>query len=390
MRISFIPRIMTAALALSLGLTACGNSQGSDTGAESENVSSEATMRPVSGNSAKVTVEGTKFVVGGKEIWFCGVNTPWDNWNDFGGAGSFDEAFWDSHFKQLHEAGINCSRVWVNCNSMVGVQLKTTGEFKAVTEQHWADLDKLFAIAEKYKIYLMPTLLSFDHFKDSNSFYDRWRAMVTSPENTDSFVNGYVIPFAQRYGKNEYLLGIDLINEPDWVVENAECGNIGWENLSRYFAKAAAGIHENSDALVTVGIAMIKYNSDNRNGNYVSDEYLKSLGGENAYLDFYSTHYYYWMNSWAGFPFEMSPTDFTLDGTKPCIIGEAAANGDESGRSLEEEYQSAYINGWNGVLAWTSNGVDKCGGFDDIKPAADKMNQIASDKIFPLDEASDD
>ena len=76
MRISFIPRIMTAALALSLGLTACGNSQGSDTGAESENVSSEATMRPVSGNSAKVTVEGTKFVVGGKEIWFCGVNTP--------------------------------------------------------------------------------------------------------------------------------------------------------------------------------------------------------------------------------------------------------------------------------------------------------------------------
>lgn len=389
MRIKSVLKILSALLVLGIVLTACNDEKADVENSVSEADTEETTLKAVSDGSAKVTVDGTKFIVNGKEIWFCGVNTPWDNWNDFGGSGTFDEAFWDSHFKQLHEAGINCSRVWVNCNSMVGVKLKTTGEFKEVTEQHWTDLDKLFAIAEKYEVYLMPTLLSFDHFKDSNSYYDRWRAMITSPENTDSFVKGYVIPFAERYGKNEYLLGIDLINEPDWVVENDECGKIGWEHISRYFAKAAAGIHENSDTLVTAGIAMIKYNSDNRNGNYASDEYLKSLGGENAYLDFYSTHYYYWMNSWAGFPFEMSPTDFTLDGTKPCIIGETAANGDNSGRTLTEMYQSAYNKGWNGVLAWTSNGIDKCGGFEDIKPAAEKMNEIASDKIFPIESPED-
>lgn len=41
--------------------------------------------------SAKVTAEGTKFMVNGKELWINGVNTPWQNWNDFGG--SFDPAF---------------------------------------------------------------------------------------------------------------------------------------------------------------------------------------------------------------------------------------------------------------------------------------------------------
>ncbi|MBQ4312369.1 MAG: cellulase (glycosyl hydrolase family 5), partial [Oscillospiraceae bacterium] len=113
-------------------------------------------------------------------------------------------------------------------------------------------------------------------------------------------------------------------------------------------------------------------------GNYVSDELLKKLGNEDSYLDFYSPHYYFWMTQNWGDPFAGSPEDYKLDGTKPVVIGETPADTSEGGVTLKDEYSAAYDNGWNGVMAWTSNGVDGCGGLDDIRPAAE---YIAEEKL---------
>lgn len=332
--------------------------------------------------SAKVTAEGTKFMVNGKELWINGVNTPWQNWNDFGG--SFDSAFWDSHFADLHEIGVNAVRVWVNCDSMVSIKLKPSGEVREVTEQHWSDIDKLFEIAEKHQIYLMPTLLSFDHCK-SGQYKDRWRAVITDESAMKSYVDNYVKPFAERYGANERLLGIDLMNEPDWVHENEECGRLPLEDLSRFFANCTAGIHEvNPDTLVTVGMGMIKYNSDaggSRIQNIVSDEIMTGYAGEKACLDFYSPHYYDWMNSSGlGCAFESSPADYGLDGTKPAFLGEIGTS-----TPLKDVYQKCYDLGWNGVMMWMSNnGAEHADNWDDIAAATQNIESAAGDKVFPL------
>lgn len=332
---------------------------------------------------ARVYIEGNTFYVDGKEIWFNGANTPWDNWNDFGG--NFDAAFWDQHFQELNDAGVNSTRIWINCNGLVGVKINEDGSFDSVTDKHWEDLDTLFELAEKHKIYVMATLLSFDHFKDSNNGYKNWRNMITDSDNIDSFVEGYVIPFVERYDDNDYLYSIDLMNEADWVYENAECGKIPWENISDYFARAAAAIHENSDVLVTSGLAMVKYHSDRFQGNKVSDEFLQSLSGnENSYLDFYSMHYYHWEKQWFGYPFDQTPADYGLTDSKPCVIGECAAV-DESGITLTERYEQAYHNGWRGVYVWTSNGVDSCGGYNDMSPATQNILTIAEDLVYPLE-----
>jgi hypothetical protein len=224
-------------------------------------------------------------MVDGKELWINGVNTPWEKWNDF--SGQMDEEFWDNTFAQLAADNINCTRIWVNCNGESIINLKTTGEIKSINEQHWTDLDKLFALAEKHGVYVMATLLSFDHFKEGNGGFNEWRTMITDKTLTDSFADTYVKEFCERYGSNEYLFSIDIMNEPDWVYENAECGQIDWENLSYFFGKCAAVIHETCDTLVTVGMGMVKYNSDIYSGSKVSDEYLQELtGDENSYLDF--------------------------------------------------------------------------------------------------------
>ncbi|MBQ8327533.1 MAG: cellulase (glycosyl hydrolase family 5) [Lachnospiraceae bacterium] len=323
----------------------------------------------------RVTVEGTEFVVDGENIYMNGSNVPWNNWNDFGG--SFNKKFWNEHFATLHESGINSVRVWISCNGDAGMSITKEGYVNGASTKHWEHLDTLFTLAEENGIYVMATLMSFDHFKDSNNTYNSWRTMIQDETLMDSYVENYLIPFCERYDDFNSLWSIDLCNEPDWIYENSECGKISWENICKFFAKEASAIHDNSDILVTIGFGMIKYNSEIYSGNMGSDEYLQSLyADEAAYLDFYSTHYYEWEATWYGFPFDVTPTEFGLDGTKPCVLGEFPAvgmlgnvNGSKE-MSADDCYINLYNNWWNGAFAWTSNGVDDCGSLEDFKTGA--------------------
>jgi hypothetical protein len=351
-----------------------------------------------------------QFAVGNNQrIWINGVNTPWNNWNDFSGT-NFNESWWDNHFRILAENGVNASRVWISCNNNQGdgnnstgssrqvpiVTIGTNGMVTAVSQQHWDHLDRLFALAERHEIYIMATFLSFDHFKHndwSNRVPERWRLMLQSTATINSFINTYTIPFVNRYKNNPYLWSIDLINEPDWIHEEDMQGNgvsgsarFSWEHISRFIAMNAAAIRKNSDILVTVGLASNKYHSDlaGFDGNMVSDTRLRNLAGNDPYaiLDFWSPHYYDWVGQWFGHPFTRSPFG-TLDSGgwglpagKPAIIAETGAGG-TLGRSttrgsngfptngttytLTQDYVNAYNNGWQGVMAWSSNGVDDYG-----------------------------
>ena len=341
--------------------------------------------------SARVSVDGTKFMVGGKELWINGVNSAWDKWNDFGGGFNFE--FWNDHFQKLHESGCNSSRIWISCNGDVGMKISADGSFEGATTAHWQDLDDLFLLAEQYQIYLMPTVQSFDHYKDENKTHDSWRTLIQDDTKIDEYVDNYIVPLVKRYGKSDYFWAVDLCNEPDWVVENLECGQLDWKYLQSYFARASAAIHENSDVLVTVGMGMIKYNSDQVQGNVISDKALQDILGDNskydkskAYVDFYSTHWYPWQTANWGVNYDKSPEEYKQDTTKPCIIAELpAVTKDVDGYDIARVYEQAYKHGWQGVLAWkASGGDDGCGTWVDIAPAIEKMNTICADKIYPI------
>lgn len=55
-------------------------------------------------NAQRITVSGNKFLVEGKEIFMNGANTPWNNWNDFGG--NYKSAWWDAEFKRIKNSGV--------------------------------------------------------------------------------------------------------------------------------------------------------------------------------------------------------------------------------------------------------------------------------------------
>ena len=328
--------------------------------APTEEVVTDTTEASVKTYDANIYVDGDKFMLGGKEIWLNGMNAPWQSWDDFGG--SYKAQYWEEVFSMMHEDGFNSCRIWINCSGDKAIDIDENGYVSGASEKHWQDLDSLFSLAAENEIYIMATLMSFDHFKNNKK--ERWRAMMKDTDKIDSYINNYVIPFCKRYDDNDYVWSIDLINEPDWVFENEECGKISWECLGDYFARACAAIHENTDdMLVTIGFAMIKYNSPKYEGDYGSDEFLRSrYNNENAYVDFNSTHYYDWMATWFGCPFVVSAEEFGIDLSKPRVVGECSHEGIKALRQIkpiEECYEWAYNNGWNGVMVWTDRDLIK-------------------------------
>jgi hypothetical protein len=270
----------------------------------------------------RITISNNQFYSGSTQIWINGANTPWDNWNDFGG--NFDYSWWDSHFQELHNKGINATRIWITCDGEVGINIDSNGYISGATQAHWNDLDSLFSIAQNRQVYIMATLMSFDHFGTNHENYPYWRDWLNSDSNIDSYVNNYLIPFVERYKNNPWLWSIDLINEPDWVY-SGEGGYTSWDRLQMYFAKASRAIHENSSILVTVGMAMPKYSSGSCSGclgNKVSDSALQvKVNDPDVRLDFWQTHYYPWQDPYWGIPFYTTPASYGLETSKPALVG---------------------------------------------------------------------
>ncbi|MCL2722537.1 MAG: hypothetical protein FWD47_14500 [Treponema sp.] len=347
----------------------------------------------------RITIVNNEFSVNGRKIWINGANTPWHNWDDFGG--NYNNDWWDKHFAKLHDAGINASRVWINCNNANGALIiNNDGIITGASEKHWEDLDQFFQIAAKNQIYILASILSHDHFKNTGTRSEafKWRNMFCSNETVMSFAQNYTIPFIKRYGDNPYLWSIDICNEPEWIYENIECGQLTWEQISYFLAVNAAAIHENSKILVTVGAGFPKYCSDynNNRGNKFSDSFFQTLyPNKNAYLDFWSVHYFDWEGPYYSVPFYISPygslpDGFGLDISKPAIIEECVARGSKGetkgteNNTIITDYENAIKNGWQGVMPWTSNSVDENGDFSDFSSAAKYMIEKYRELVFPF------
>jgi hypothetical protein len=332
----------------------------------------------------RITISNGKFVVGSSQVWINGANTPWHHWNDLGG--DFDANWWDAHFQLLHDRGINATRIWISCSGDVGIEIDENGRVSGATPAYWTDLGRLLDIAQKHEVYVLATLMSFDNFKDNNHNFRKWRKWISTDEGIDSYIKNYLHPLLERFGRAPRLWAIDLMNEPEWVFENAEDGKIPWKRLQSYFARAASEIHRRSEALVTIGMAMPKYNSDVANsaqGNKVGDASLRTeFNDPGARLDFYSTHYYDWCGPLWGNALYLSPKAYGLPTDKPSIVGEFPAHGTK-GHNVSADYESAFQNGWEGAMGWTSNSVDDNGGISELGEGTLAFERRHADLVYP-------
>ncbi len=327
-------------------------------------VSITVTTTTTTPSTGFVTISNKTFMVNGCPIYFNGANTPWQNWNDFGG--NYSSSFWASEFARLKNSGINSSRVWISCDGDVQPSINTDGTVTGVSTQFFANLDDFFTSAKNNGIYIMATMMSFDHVKNNNypnaasasDKYNSWRNMMNNQTKVQTYIDNYLVPFVNRYKTNPYLMSIDLCNEIEWMAENAEDGNLSYAVLQRYVAMSASAIHKNSNVLVTVGSASVKWNSPNYStGNKWSDAALQAqFNDATAKLDYYCPHYYGWMYSSFKSPFDMTVAQYGMT-DKPVVIGEmvSVANLPTPSMPILTAFNNMKSGGYQGHFPWTSN-----------------------------------
>jgi hypothetical protein len=100
-------------------------------------------------------------------------------------------------------------------------------------------------------------------------------------------------------------------------------------------------------------------------------------------VDFYAPHYYDWMSGMnPDNALYVHPVAYGLPGNRPVVCGECPANG-TANHHPEEDYESAFQNGWQGVMGWTSNDVDGNGGLNFLGSATRAMRDHHRALVFP-------
>jgi len=295
-------------------------------------------------------------MVNGKPIYMNACNTPWDNWNDFGG--NYDNHFWESEFTKFESYGINSSRIWISCDGTVQPNINTDGTITGVSQNFWDNVDDMLDRAKNHKIYIMATMMSFDHTKNTHGLYQNWRNMLASTDKVQTYIDNYLIPFVLRYKDNPYLYNIDICNEIEWMNQETVNGSIPWTQLQRFVAMCSAAIHKSgSKVTVSLGSAAIKWGSNKYEGNKWSNAALQAqFNDTDAFLDIYQIHYYSWINPYFSNPYTKSPSDYGIN-DRPVIIGEMPARETLMGFTItmNDCFEDAYKLGYCGHYPWTSN-----------------------------------
>ena len=351
-------------------------------------------------NSPVATIRGNKFYAYDKEIFFNGINTAWQENNewrlDFLGR-NYSSQWWKNEFDRYVANKINTARIWIHGGGNSSPNIDGSGMVTGASNKFWNDMDALIKLAKERELYMMPTLWSFDMCKNNYNAtkWKQFRDIINDEEKTKSYCENFLVPFVKRYDKEPYVLGYDLCNEPDHIWRDNDCGKLSRDNVIRFFATCAAYVHKNTNKPVTVGSMWIICNSDKykswtsqeryAGNNYSDASFRAQYDDPDAYLDFYSPHWYQWQSS--GSFFTMKVENWLDNDYRPVLIGETPGyNVHESGwnSTLANMYINAYKNGYSGVCAWKNPKEDDgYGKFASIIPATNAFYEAYPDLVYP-------
>ena len=143
------------------------------------------------------------------------------------------------------------------------------------------------------------------------------------------------------------------------------------QEMVRFCGMIAEAIHANSNTMVTVGSACLKWHSSRQppaTDFYWSDSSFKAAYDKpGAYLDFYQIHYYDWMFNadWGYDPFQATKTPEYWGLDKPTLIGECP--GVAGNYTVKQMVDNAYTNGYAGIMPWSYAAVDAYGSWNSCK-----------------------
>jgi hypothetical protein len=331
-------------------------------------------------------------------LYLHGCNYPWstDGRTIFYGL-DFGANVWGSHlgvstrraavardFSQMAALGFTCARWFLFCDGRAGIRYDDDGLPSSPDAHLFDDLDAGLEIARDSGIRLVLVVLDhrwmFEGVRETiadpvsglvlETSLPRGRAGVLLDDaGHEALFERVLVPTLQRYGPNgarrdltNHVVAWELMNEPDWVIEEWEddlsshvARPLPFATLARLVARFSDVVHEHTRALVTLGGGRA------RNLWAWDDEVLG--------LDVLQVHHY---------PDTRHPKrDDELFGVpasrlgvrRAVILGEFPANGPQqhpSGASpppisLRQYLEFAVAGGYAGAWPWSFSGTDGYG-----------------------------
>ncbi len=288
----------------------------------------------------------------GKKLYPVGVNYAWYNWSY-----EFSDNNWASNFARIKSdidtmstKGVRALRWWVFPDLAYGPIWSGANEGSLCTglPDKWVDHMKEtcdYALSKNVKIYW--TITSFDCARNDDSVdHDD---IIDNPVVLQSFLDNAMKPILQKLGEHQGVMGWDIINEPEWIVNKADNGEPNGKGESfplsamrNYIKTTCAYIHQYAKQPVSFGSANMKW-----------------LGAQydlwdNLGLDFYDFHWYDWATPYFN-PTKTPASSLNLD--KPVIIGEMMPDSKSSslGMTHKQVLDAIYKNGYAGYLLWSWN-----------------------------------
>ncbi len=318
----------------------------------------------------------------GKNYYINGINVPWnafgtDMGTHYQWGALYNPSFFSKFFSECKDYGVNCVRLWVHCDGRSSPEFAADGSVSGLDSNFISDFDDILRIARENNVMVMPCLWSFDMTKDFTSNAGQYAGLhadlIKDTSKTRSYINNALIPMVKRFADACNLFAWEIINEPEWSISGPGTTTqlVSAQEMVRFCAMIAEAIHANSDKMVTVGSASLKWNSLRQppaEAHYWSDSAFKSVWNKpGAYLDFYQIHYYDWMYNpdWGYDPFQTNkmPSYWKLD--KPTIIGETPATAGKY--TVRQMVENAFSNGYAGIMFWSYNANDGYGTWDACK-----------------------
>ncbi len=309
-----------------------------------------------------------RILIDGVPVYLHGANYPWMVKNGKSNYGlDFGANMFGTHegvttnrvqvehdFALMEKLAFNTLRWFVFTDGRGGIRFGSDGVPAGVSEKFYEDMDCALTIAHNHHIKIIFVLL------DYLWLHNRHAHVMTSVEGRTALVENVLVPLFERYASNQSVLAWEVMNEPDWVINelslpaNSEGTSISLTDFKSFVGTVVDTVHTMTTSFVTVG------------GTHTKS--VRTWDDDALGLDFLQVHAYndVLRNSWDEVLFGRDCDELGL--RRPLLIGEFSTNSHlafESTNareiSLHEYLDFCYHSGYAGALYWSFNAVDKCG-----------------------------
>ncbi len=297
----------------------------------------------------------------GKKVFVSGMNLAWISYAaDVGNtplpASSLSRI--GAAMKAVHDSGGNTLRIWLSTNG-TNDPIYANGTVWGPGSSTIANIQAMLQLAKANKILVLPVLLTHNWVDKSlsPSILANNKTMLTTDSGLSAYTKNYLTPVVSAIGNDPNLLGWEVFNEPEGMVDgwSSPAGTISKAQVQKAVNRIAGTIHRLvPKVLVSNGAASLS------TVNWYTDANLVAAGGDTGgVLDFYMAHYYGW-NGTGNSPFTKSSATWNLD--KPLVIGEYASSDWSPSTASSSKLQDAgkvdtlmtYLDqaGYAGGLGW--------------------------------------